>query len=74
MQNRKWKCTLKGTVDLLTKGPFTQAIWVGDFAQQCNFKIEKSVSNRNRQRQVLIVLTDACVNTTLGSLFCNTRK
>ncbi len=31
------------------KGSFTQAIWVGNLAQQCDFKIEKSVSNRNRQ-------------------------
>ena len=41
----------------LVNGSFTQAIWVGNFAQRCNFKIEKSVSNRNRQQQVLIVLT-----------------
>jgi hypothetical protein len=38
------------------KGSFTQAIWVGDFAQLCNFKIDNSVSNGNRRRQVLMVL------------------
>jgi hypothetical protein len=30
---------------------------VGDFAERCDFKIEKSISNRNCQRQVFIVLT-----------------
>ena len=41
----------------VAKGSCTQAIWVGDFAERCDFKIEKSVSNRNHQRQVFIVFT-----------------
>ncbi len=48
---------MRKVMQSLIKGSFTQAIWVGDFAQRCDFKIEKSVSNHNRQRQVLIVLT-----------------
>jgi hypothetical protein len=35
--------------DFLSKGSCTQVIWVGDFAERCNFKIEKYVSNCNRQ-------------------------
>ncbi len=42
--------------EIAPKGSFTQAIWVGNFTQRCDFKIEISVSNRNHQRQVLIVL------------------
>jgi hypothetical protein len=27
----------------ISKGSYTQAMWVGDFTERCNFKIEKSV-------------------------------
>jgi hypothetical protein len=30
--------------DGFSKGSFTLAIWVGNFAQRCDFKIEKSLS------------------------------
>jgi hypothetical protein len=51
--------TPKGGVEheFLSKGSCTQVIWVGDFVERCDFKIEKSVSNCNRQRQVFIVFT-----------------
>ncbi len=40
-----------------SKGSFTQAIWVGDFAQRFNFKIENTATS--------IDCFDACVKTTL---------
>ncbi len=40
-----------------SKGSFTQAIWVGDFARRFDFKIEKTATSIN--------CFDACVKTSL---------